>query len=447
MTQANTPHGAALALSLTPLRAALCADGRGTLDVLLRVQAPQQAVAPRIPLALALVIDRSGSMGGDKIQAALRCTEDLVRQLHPDEQVCLVSYDNHIVVELPLMPATAARATLHEVLGRIGARGGTNLHAGWLAGAEQLAARTGDDRVCRVILLSDGQANQGITDEATICEQVRQLAQAGVGTTTVGLGSDFNERLMTAMAVAGQGSALYGDRAEDLAEPFESELGLLASLAWREVTVTLGSATSRWRLLNDYAATDEHTWSLPAIAAGAEAWACFSVPMDRALSAQRRSRRGRAMHVTVSARDAQGLEHRFTASLDALPLVERATWDTLAADDTVARRLTELRAAELQRRVRQAVIEREWGEAERMLGELDAMAGEHPWLQAAVQALRELLAQRDHRRMEKELAYTALAMGTRLAIIGESGDYSVAAESEAPAFLRRKTMQGRRSAG
>ena len=442
MTQ---PTAQGLALALTPLRAALCADGQGTLDVLLQVQAHRPSTARRAPLALAVVIDRSGSMQGDKLQAALRCTQDLVARLSDDDDVCIVTYDDRVDVAMPLCSAAQARLGIHEVLAGIDARGTTNLQAGWLAGAEQLASDTSAHRVCRVILLSDGQANRGIIDEPTICEQVRQLAQAGVSTTTVGIGNGFNESLMTAMAVAGQGNALYGDRAEDLAEPFESELGLLAQLAWRDVTVTLGSATSRWRLLNDYASVEEQTWRLPAIPAGAEAWACFTVPMDRAVSAQRRSRRGRAMHVTVSARDAEGVEHRFTASLDALPLMDRAELDTMAVDERVARRLAELQAAELQRRARQAVLAGQWHEAKRLVGGLDALAATNPWIQGAVRALRELLAQRDHERMAKELAYTSHVMGSRLAALDESASYDAVTESEAPAFLRRKTEQGRNS--
>lgn len=298
----------------------------------------------------------------------------------------------------------------------------------------------------RAALCTDGQANRGIVQESVICEQVRQLAQAGVTTTTVGLGTDFNEGLMTAMAVAGQGNALYGERAEDLAEPFESELGLLAHLAWREVTVTLGSATSRWRLLNDYASVDEHTWRLPAIAAGAEAWACFTVPMDRALSAQRRSRRGRAMHVTVTGRDAQGVEHSFALSLEALPLVDRATYDALSADAVVPRRRVELQAADLQRRTREAVLQGEWATAESQLGELDVLAREHAWIEATARELRSLLGQRDQRRMAKELAYGSRAMSMRLAALDEGAAYSMSDEAQQPTFLRRKSMQGRRSA-
>mgnify|MGYP003342250829 CR=1 FL=1 len=123
-------------------------------------------------------------------------------------------------------------------------RTGTNLHAGWLRASEMLASHAGRDAACHVILLSDGLANAGLTDPARICEQVTALAGAGVTTTTVGLGADFNEDLMTAMAKAGQGNAHYGERAQDLAETFEAEIGLLSQLQWRsiEMKIKIGRA-------------------------------------------------------------------------------------------------------------------------------------------------------------------------------------------------------------
>jgi len=91
------------------------------------------------------------------------------------------------------------------------------------------------------MLLSDGQANAGMTSTRDICSQVSQLARTGVTTSTVGIGLGFNEELMTEMATAGQGTAMYGDRAADLVEPFEAELGLLAHTVWRNVTLTMHS--------------------------------------------------------------------------------------------------------------------------------------------------------------------------------------------------------------
>lgn len=437
-----------LHLELTPLKPAVCESQSLTLDVLLRVQAPEQGLAgaarvPRTPLAIALVIDRSGSMRGAEIEAARGCARDVVMRLHPEDEVSIVAYNDEVQVVMPLAPVAQARASVDAVLACIDASGNTDLHSGWLAGAQQLAPRTGSGRMCRVILLSDGQANHGITDEAAITEQVRLLAQSGVTTTTVGLGHGFNESLMTAMAVAGQGTALYGERAEDLAEPFEAELGLLAHLAWRDVRLVMGSATSRWQLLNDYAHSAQGAWALPAIPQGAEAFACFSVPMASAVAAQARSRQGRALHVTVTARDAAGTEHSFKASLAALPVVSEAVWSAMPADELVARRLAEVNAAALQRQAREAVQRGDWRRVQRLLAEVTSLAAEQPWIQGTVEQLERMLRQRDHVRMSKELAYSSMKMAHRVAEIGEERDFSLLAESAKPAHLRRKSLQGR----
>ena len=446
-TPQSTPQSTtqALTLQMTPLKAALCDAPGLKLDVLLRVQALGEAPTQRTPLSIALVIDRSGSMAHGKLQAAKDCARDLVKRLHPQDEVSLVVYDDKVQVAMPLTLVEQARISLQAVLACIDSGGSTDLHGGWLAGAQQLAPRTGQGRMCRVILLSDGQANHGITDEDEISQQVRLLANSGVTTTTVGIGSGFNESLMTAMAVAGQGNAHYGDRAEDLAEPFDAELGLLAHLAWRDVKVQIGSATSRWELLNDYALIGNGQWSLPSIPANAEAWACFSVRMSSALSAQSRSRQGKALHVTVTARDAQGEEQRFTASLEALPVVDAATWAQTPADELVARRLVELQSANLQRSIRQAVQRRDWREAEMLLRQVKALASEHPWIQGTVEQLEELLSRRDHERMEKELAYASFSMSRRVAEVDEMASFSAAEESAKPAYLRRKSRQGRGS--
>ena len=442
-TQQSAEQTQGLNLQMTPLKAALCDAPGLKLDVLLRVQALGEAPSQRTPLSIALVIDRSGSMAGGKLEAAKDCARDLVKRLHPQDEVSVVAYDDEVQVVLPLATVDQARISIEAVLACIDCGGSTDLHGGWLAGAQQLAARTRQGRMCRVILLSDGQANHGITAQDEISQQVRLLADSGVTTTTVGIGSGFNESLMTAMAVAGQGNAHYGDRAEDLAEPFDAELGLLAHLAWRHVRVQIGSATSRWEMLNDYALTGNGQWSLPSIPAKAEAWACFSVRMSSAIAAQSRSRQGKALHVTVTARAARGAEQRFTASLEALPVVDAATWAQMPVDELVARRLVELQSARLQRSVRQAVQRRDWNEAQRLLRQMYVLASEHPWIQGTVEQLEELLSRRDHERMEKELAYASFSMSRRVAEVEELARFSAAEESVKPAYLRRKSLQGR----
>lgn len=436
-----------LQASLTPLKPAIRSSGEGDLEVLLRIKAPAipGQSTPRTPLSLALVIDRSGSMAGERLEAAKACALDLVQRLHSADEVSLVTYDSTIDVLLPLMPASQARDQIRTALASFEDGGSTDLHGGWLRGAQQLAGRTSASRLCRVILLSDGQANHGETDVGRICEQVRLLAQTGISTTTVGLGEGFNEELMTAMAVAGQGNALYGERAEDLSEAFDSEISLLSNLAWRDVHLVSGSASSRWVLRNDYAKTPEGAWSLPGIAEDSEAWALFSIPMDSAERAQARSRQGMALHVTVTARDANGQEFEVKASLPALPVVEEAQWAAMDSDELVARRLSEVKAAELQQKARDAVERGDWKHAEKLLKEVEVLAADNPWLKSTVEQMKHLVAQRDRARFGKETVYASMKMLSRITEIDEKAAFMTAAESIKPAYLRKKAAQGKSS--
>ncbi|MBU6271278.1 MAG: VWA domain-containing protein [Betaproteobacteria bacterium] len=453
MTASRSDQILALDVSLTPLRPALLLDGTGEMSVLVRVSAPEAPAvdAPVTPLSLALVIDRSGSMDGGRLEAALGCARNLVQRLRDQDEVSVIIYDDQAEVLLPLTAAAQARDSIDSLLAGVVVGGSTALYDGWMLGASQLAPRTGGDRMCRVILLSDGQANRGLTDEAEICERVRRLAGAGVTTTTVGLGEGFNESLMTGIAKAGHGNALYGDRAEDLAEPFDAEIGLLAQIACRDLRLIAGSATRRWVLCNDYSRSGEETaelgaWALPDLVAGSEAWAVFRAPMDSVIRAQARSRQGMALHVTVNGRDPLGRRVTQQASLAPLPLVDESQWRALPPDELVSRRVTELRAAELQRAARLAVEEGDWERAEQILREAETLAADQPWVKGVVAHLQGLLQRRDRLRFGKEAMFASHRMSTRITTSSERAEYDEVEEAALPSFLRKKLAQGRRTA-
>jgi len=434
-----------LEVVLTPNKAALAEGGSDPLQVLVRLRPQKNSRQVRTPLSLAIVIDRSGSMAGGRLRAAIDCTKDLINRLHADDEVSIVIYDDEVEVLMPLSSAESARSLMHLALDSVRLGGSTNLHGGWLKAAEQLAPRTGANRICRVMLLSDGQANYGVTNIEVICTQVKQLARTGITTSTVGIGLNFNERLMTEMAVAGQGTAMYGVDAVDLAEPFEAELGLLAHTIWRKVSLKMSSPAQRWMMHNDYQSIGENEWRLTSIASGAEAWLGFSVSMKEAIEAQQRDPYGLLMHVIVSAVDAEGVRHTFEGKLNHLPLVPNHAWLEMPTDELVLRRFCEIEAADLQREVREAVRRRDWHLVERILEDLQERARDNPWLLATVRLLKDLLAQRDHQRMEKELMYSASAMKMRLTETDEPSYQSMSEEIMKPAYLRRKVNQGRRS--
>ena len=166
-------------LLATPDRAGLQAKADGQLDVLVRLQAPeaQPGAKARPPYGIALVIDRSGSMTGRPLEQARRCATFVLDSLHGADKVSLTQFDNRVEVLSPAC-AAAESGALRLALSAIHSGGNTNLHGGWREGAETLTD-VGGSGLKRVVLLSDGQANEGLTDAAAIAAQCAEWATKG----------------------------------------------------------------------------------------------------------------------------------------------------------------------------------------------------------------------------------------------------------------------------
>lgn len=210
-----------------------------TVPVLLRITPPEiETPTERPQMNLSLVLDRSGSMNGDKIEQAKLAAAHCVEQLLPADRFSLVTFDDRIDTLIP--SASAGNVELYKrLIGRIHARGSTALHEAWVKGGIEVSEHLDDRRVNRVILITDGQANVGETRTGTIVEQTAQLARRGVSTSTIGIGRDFNEELLVPMANAGEGNAWHVEEAGDMARIFEAELGGALNQFAREVLLRI----------------------------------------------------------------------------------------------------------------------------------------------------------------------------------------------------------------
>ena len=190
---------------------------------IVRALLKQEGRAPadgRVPLNLSLVLDRSGSMAGGKLDAALEAAALLVRRVRPEDVVSVVAYDDE--VQTVALPATGEdQGDLPRRIGAIEIGGSTNLSGGWLRGRELVAQAKREGAVNRVLLLTDGQANVGITDPALLAGLCLGAKREGITTTTIGIGADYDERLLRAMADAGGANTYYIERPDQAPGVFE----------------------------------------------------------------------------------------------------------------------------------------------------------------------------------------------------------------------------------
>ncbi len=446
--KAKTPTAAGPGLLVVPRRAALLAGHENQLDLLVRVQAPDApAVAPRRPrLNLAFVIDRSGSMSGRPLDEAKRCVTRMVARMAPTDRAAVVVYDDQAQV---LVPSRTVESDLpfRAALRGVGSGGMTNLHGGWALGAAQVGDHLAPDVVTRVVLLSDGNANQGVVDTDTVARACAERSAAGVSTSTYGLGVDFNEDLMIKMARAGAGNGYYGESAEHLMEPYEREFALLGALCGRQVTL-------EWTLpygavgtvVNDYPLSGGAV-QLPDLAWGSEAWALLRVTLPRALiDAAGPGGAVDGFEVRGAWSDLDGVRHELAPMALRLTVLPRARWEAVAEDATVVQRANELEAAEYQMKARAAAQQGDWDEVARILKEARRSAGRNPWVADVLDELERIAGQQDQKVFLKETYYAARAMSSQLGDRNPQTRSSPQSPDDTPLYLRRKARQGRTSA-
>ena len=434
---------APLQLVLTPERPAIAAGTTNRINVLTRLQAIENTHAPRTPLSLAVVLDRSGSMSGQPLDEAKRCARMIIDGLGAGDRAAIFAFDHEIESFAPLTGASH-KALLAAAIESIASGGTTDLHGGWRAGADALRAGLATDGLHRVILLSDGNANAGVADLETIAREGKEFAQAGVTTSTYGLGDSFNEDLMLALATAGRGNAYYGMTALDLAEPFEAELALLSNLCARGVMlkVTCEEGVSV-RLLNGYTPVEgeRDAWWLPDVAFASEAWAMLELTVTPERIAAGGDVFTPAVSVSVQAKAWDASPVYVIAGIPSLTVVDLAALSAMPRDPLVETRLLEIGAALALEGVRAALEAGDWARARKLLDEALAVYAAHPWAKAILATMQRLVNEGDESVARKELRYSARNLNSRLASSYEVGG-NLDDPDAVPAFLRRKGSQG-----
>jgi Ca-activated chloride channel family protein len=201
---------------------------------------PERA-ARRAPANLAIVIDRSGSMAGDKIRSARDAARRVVERLGRDDILSVVTYDSTVRVLVPATRLTDKAAVL-AAIDSIQVAGETALFSGVSRGAAEVRKFLDARHVNRVVLLSDGQANVGPSSPAELGALGASLAKDGISVSTIGLGLGYNEDLMVQLAQKSDGSHAFVEQSDQLARLFDLEIGDVLSVVASAVEVRIDCA-------------------------------------------------------------------------------------------------------------------------------------------------------------------------------------------------------------
>jgi len=193
----------------------------------------------RPPVNLTLVMDRSGSMAGDKLENAKAAAIEAVRRLASDDIFSLVIFDHEVETLIPATRVSDIRAVEARIRS-ISARGNTAIYGGVTQGAAEVRKNLEDRRYThRLLLLSDGLANNGPSSPDDFARLGVSLLRERISVSTVGVGLDYNEDLMTRLAHRSDGNTYFVSTSRDLPAIFNSELGDVLNVVARRVVVTI----------------------------------------------------------------------------------------------------------------------------------------------------------------------------------------------------------------
>lgn len=192
----------------------------------------------RLPLNLCLVLDRSTSMQGMRLQQVKEGTREIIDRLNPDDALSLVVFSDRAEVILPAQK-DVDKALAKSITSTIQPSGGTEMLQGLMAGLRELERHKSDASVNHIILLTDGQT---YGDEQGCLEEAEWAGAHQISLTTMGIGADWNENLLDKMASVSGGTSVYIDSPRKVVDVFKDTIRSLSSVVARELTMSITTA-------------------------------------------------------------------------------------------------------------------------------------------------------------------------------------------------------------
>jgi Ca-activated chloride channel family protein len=194
----------------------------------------------RKPMNISVVIDRSGSMSDQhKMEYVKKAFATLIDQLQPNDILSLVIYDDVIDVIRKAKKVGEDKQSIKRMLDEVYPRGSTNLGGGLIEGLKQTERFAGKEFINRVVLLSDGLANVGVTDPSELNKIAKRYRNRSISVTAMGVGLDYNENLMMGISESGGGNYYFIEHPNSLASIVRQEFDMVSSVVAQNAAVYL----------------------------------------------------------------------------------------------------------------------------------------------------------------------------------------------------------------
>jgi len=224
----RTPSRETSWLHASPLHTRVLQGSDGDTWIGFWVETPSVEAAQRAPLDVSLVVDTSGSMSGAKITNARMAATSFIESLADGDLVSLYAFSD-VVTELapPTLVTASTRAELIRRVQSLHAAGGTNLHDGLEVARRAIEHAPPSHPVRRIVMISDGRATVGDTSPESIAHVAAQATENGTQVTAIGVGMDYDENTLGAMAIRSAGRLYHLEEPSQMATILHRELDLL----------------------------------------------------------------------------------------------------------------------------------------------------------------------------------------------------------------------------